>query len=146
MSTSLLQTETVATSKLLPAAAVGAGIAAVGNLMVFWVLPSLLGASPIQVQMGPPGPDAALADLNAVMVIVASVLPAFIAAGVLALLGRFTARPFTVFRVIGVVVLLMSFAPFTLMPMPTGTIITLAVMHIIAAVAIVGALDRRARA
>lgn len=146
MAINTAQQETVSTAKLLPAAAIGAGISAVINLIIFLILPNLLGVAPIMVQMGPPSPDTPLMELPAIAVIIISALPSFVAAGVLALLGRFTARPFTVFRVIAAVVLVLSFAPFTMGTMNSGTVITLGLMHIVAAGAIVWALDRRARA
>lgn len=146
MSSQSLSSETVVTTKLLPAAATGALIAAAINVAIFLVLPNALGVAPIQVQMGPPSPDTPLTDLPAAAVIIMSVLPAFLAAGVLSLLARFTSRPFTVFRVIAGVMLVLSFMPFTAMPMPTGAVISLGLMHIVAAGAIVWALDQRARA
>lgn len=138
--------QTVANTKLVPAAFIGGGIAAVVNLLIFFILPPVLGAAPIMVQMGPPGPDTPFAELPAFAVVAASLIPAFMAAGLLWLLGRFTARPFSTFRIIAVVGLLLSFGPLFTAPMPTGTVISLGLMHVVAAVAIVYTLDQRARA
>lgn len=138
--------QTVANAKLLPAALIGGGIAAAVNLLIFLILPPVLGAAPIMVQMGPPGPDTPFVEMPAFAVVAASLIPAFIAAGLLWLLGRFTARPFSIFRIIAVVGLLLSFGPIFSAPMTTGAAISLGLMHVVAAAAIAYTLDQRARA
>jgi Family of unknown function (DUF6069) len=79
-------------------------------------------------------------------VIMASVFPAFVGAGFLWVLGRFTPRPFTIFIAISVVFTFLSLGgPFSL-PIETGGKIALSLMHIIEAAAVVGVLSSRARA
>jgi hypothetical protein len=76
------------------------------------------------------------------------------ATGVFALLGRFTQRPVRWFWITSVVVLLLSFIPNILMltgtlPVPGTTVpgvISLMIIHIVAAAAAVGILPRAARA
>lgn len=133
----------VATPKLLPAALIGGGLGALVNVVLFFVLTPLLGASPIMVQ---PTPDMAAIELTFVPVIIASLLPAFVAAGLLWLLGRFTAQPYTIFRIVAVVGLVLSFGPFAASLFSAQQIVVLGLMHVVAAITIAGALDQRTRA
>lgn len=136
----------VATAKLLPAALIGGVVGAVLNALLFFVLAPLLGATPIMVQLGAPSPETPFVELTVLPVVFASIMPAFIAAGLLWLLGRFTAQPFSIFRIVAVIGLVSSFVPFTSAPFSAQQIIVLGLMHVVAATAIAGSLDRRARA
>jgi hypothetical protein len=136
----------ISTSKLLPAAAVSGGIAALINAVLFFVLVPLLNAGPIMVQMGPPSPDTPFVELTVFQVIFASLIPAFAAAGVLWVLGRVSQRPFSIFRIVALVGLIASFAPFTVTPFTGAQVVVLGLMHVAAAAAIALTLDRRARA
>jgi hypothetical protein len=133
----------VATAKLLPAALIGGVVGAVLNVALFFVLAPLLSATPIIVQ---PSPDMAAMELTFVPVAIFSVLPAFVAAGLLWLLGRFTAQPYTIFRIVAVVGLVLSFGPFITTPFSAQQVIVLGLMHVVSAITIAGALDRRTRA
>jgi hypothetical protein len=79
-------------------------------------------------------------------VVVATTLPAFAAALLVWLLGRFTPRPWTIFYVISAVFLLLSFGGPAGLPIELGGILALNLMHVIAAAAIVGGLTWRGRA
>lgn len=138
--------EQISPPKLLPAAAIGGGIAALINAVLFLVLVPLLNAGPIMVQMGPPSPDTPFVEMTVFPVIFASFLPAFAAAGVLWVLGRVSQRPFHVFRIVALVGLIASFAPFTVTPFTAAQVIVLGLMHVVAAIVITVTLDRRARA
>lgn len=84
--------------------------------------------------------------LTIVPVIMASVVPALVAGLVLALLGRFTKKPLTVFNVISIVLLVVSFSsPFTVPGMPVGMIIILELMHVVVAGAVMLVFNRYAR-
>jgi hypothetical protein len=98
------------------------------------------------VQLGAPSPETPFVEMTVFPVIFASVMPAFVAAGLLWLLGRFTAQPFSIFRIVAVVGLVSSFVPFTSAPFSAQQIIVLGLMHVAAAIAITVSLDRRARA
>jgi len=135
------RTERVAIRRLPLAALIAAVVAAVGNLVVFLVS-SVLGVS-FDIPLNGPGTPAE--PLPAIMVIIASAVPAFAAAALLALLGRFTTRPFRIFMIIAVVFGLLSFGGPASLPVGLSTIIALGLMHIVAGVAIVGVLSRWGR-
>ncbi|MDX2136664.1 MAG: DUF6069 family protein [Chloroflexota bacterium] len=141
MTTATLTRETVAPGKLLSAAAIGGVVAAVVNLALFFILPALLN-SLLRVRT----PQATeLEPLPFIAVIMASIVPAFVGAGLLWLLNRFTARPVTIFTVIAVIVTLLSLAtPFQLGISTTEAII-LVLMHIVAGAVITYFLVTRSR-
>ena len=75
------------------------------------------------------------------MVATMSVLGAFAATLVYALVGRFARRPVLVFRIVAALALLLSFGgPFSIAGAPAAMIATLLLMHVIAATVIVGVL------
>jgi hypothetical protein len=128
----------------MKAALIGAGIAAVGNLILL-LLAGLL-SIPLDVMAGPPGPNTPVMPIGAIQVIIFSVLPAFVGGLIYWVLNRVSARASTIFIVIAVVVLLLSLLPIFGQPLTAGGVIVLILMHIVAAVAITWALVKRARA
>lgn len=79
-------------------------------------------------------------------VVLESFLPALLAAAVFALFGRFTRRAVRNFRVLATVLLVLSFAgPLGLPDVPTVMIASLLIMHVVAAVLIVGVLTTLGR-
>jgi hypothetical protein len=122
-----------------PLAAIVAGVA---NLVVFAVEKAALGISFILAMQ----PGAAAAPLPAAIVFVESVIPALVAAVLLALLVKFTARPVLIFQIISAVFLLVSFGTPLAVPADTLTKLGLISLHIVAAVVIVGLLTTLARA
>ena len=136
------KTERISFSRLLWVGPVAAVVAAMANLIVFIIVKNLLGI-PL---MGPSGPGSTeMAPLPAVAVIIASIVPAIAATILLAVLSKFLARPIRVFWIISVVFLLISFASPLGLPVDVATKVTLELMHIVAAVAIVGGLTTLGR-
>ena len=82
--------------------------------------------------------------ISLVPVLISSILPTLLAAGVLALLNRFVAAPLRVFTIIAVVLLVLSFInPFAAIPnIPIGMGIWLNVMHVVVAGVVVLAFRR----
>ena len=136
-----VQTAERINGRRLPVAALAGGvIAAVANSIVLLIAQAAVG--PLMVTV--PGMPEQAISIGAIFF--SCILPAFIAAGLLWALGRFTQRPIRTFTIIAVVALVLSFAsPFTAQ-MTGGTRVVLEIMHVIAAVAIIGALTRMARA
>ena len=128
------------TGRLLIAAAISGVIAAVGNLIVYFIA----GGAGVPMQVMAPG-SSGLQALPAAPVIISSIIPAFGAAGVLALLTRFTARPVLIFQIIAAVFLLLSFSGPLGMPTDGGTKLVLNLMHVVAGVAITLGLTRASR-
>lgn len=80
------------------------------------------------------------------MVAIASVVPAVVGTGILAGMNAAMARPGRLFAGIAVVVSLLSMGgPATLVGADGGTKVVLALMHVVAAAAIVGALLMRGK-
>lgn len=126
----------------LPAATlVAAAAAAAGNLLLYLIVTGVFGTT-IEVQLG--GPTAPVTPLPVALVIIMSALPALFAAGLLWLLNRFVARPFAVFQGIAIVAALLSLGGPLTLQVGTASKVALSLMHIVAAVAIVLALRRRA--
>jgi hypothetical protein len=124
---------------LLRAGALAGVIAAALNLVLYIVARALFDVSfviPVQ------GPGSNLERLPWPMVVITSFIPALIAAALLWLLARFLRRPLLVFQIVAVVLLLLSFGgPLSLGDdADTATRLWLAVMHIVAAAAIIGGL------
>jgi hypothetical protein len=134
--------ESVKNSGLLPGALAGAVIGSVLNLIVYFVATGVL-----NIVLQAPNPQTQeLMPIAFPFVVVATTLPAFAAALLVWLLGRFTPRPWTIFYVISAVFLLLSFGGPAGLPIELGGILALNLMHVIAAAAIVGGLTWRARA
>ena len=92
------------------------------------------------------GPDAAPGTIQATNVVVACLVSALGAGLLLALLRRVTRRPYPSFLAIAGALLLASLAPAWVLPMDSiATRVLLSVMHLIAGIAIIGALLRTHR-
>ncbi len=113
-----------------------AGVVAAAVNAVIYFIASAAGAIPQTVLV--PGLNQ---PITVVLVILNSFVPAILAAVVLALLNRFARRPVRLFRIIAAVLLVISFAnPLTIPGAPLAMILTLDLMHIVAAAIIVGVL------
>jgi uncharacterized protein DUF6069 len=113
-----------------------AGVVAAAVNAVIYFIASAAGAIPQTVLV--PGMNQ---PITVVLVILNSFVPAILAAVVLALLNRFARRPVRLFRIIAAVLLVISFAnPLTIPGAPLAMILTLDLMHIVAAAIIVGVL------
>ena len=134
--------ERISFSRLLWVGPVAAVVAAMANLIVFLIAKNLVG---IPFVMPLSGSGSPLEPLPAFMVIVMSIAPALVAAVFLWILGKFAPRPILIFQVISLIFLLFSFSgPFSL-PVDLPTKLALSVMHVVAAVAIVGVLTTLGR-
>lgn len=130
----------VAVRKLLWVAPLAGLVAALANLVVTLAGQALAGPLVLPLQPGTePQP------LPLIMVVLASFVPALAAAGVLAALGRFTARPVFVFNIVAVVFLLVSFGGPASLPVAFSIQAVLGVMHLVAGVVIIGALNTLGR-
>jgi hypothetical protein len=138
----LIQTERLAVKHLWWITLLAAAVSVTGNLSVLMLGKSLFSIS----FMMPQGFGAAeLVPLELSRVIILSVIPAFGAAGLFAILGKFLSRPLRVFWIISIVFLLVSFIPDLILPVDWGTKIGLMVMHVVSAGAIVGFLTTLGR-
>lgn len=137
------QAERVDGKKILGATLLGAALAAVVNVFLWAVMQFVLQLN-LQVQLG--GPTSPLEPLSVVPVIVATIIPGLIAGVFLWLVGRFTPRPYTIFLVIAIVALLISFLAAFLLPVGLVQRIGMNTMHVGAAVPIIWALMTRTRA
>ena len=73
------------------------------------------------------------------MVVGSTLVPALLAGVVFALLGRFTRRPVRSFVVLATVLLVLSFVtPLTIAGAPLSMVVALELMHVVAAVVVVG--------
>jgi hypothetical protein len=123
------------------AALVGGAAAATANVACVLIARALGVDFVIQ-----PSPDAPATPIGIGNFVGASFVPAFVAAGVLLLLDRFTSKPARVFGIIAVAVALLSLAgPLTVAGASAGTRMALVVSHLLSAVAISGALVRIGR-
>jgi len=134
--------ERISFSRLLWVGPVAAVVAAMANLSVFIIVKNLLGIS-LLVPAGPGSTE--LAPLPAAAVIITSVVPAIGATILLAVLGKFLARPSRTFWIISVILLLISFAAPLGLPIAVATKVILNLMHLVAAIAIVGMLTTLGR-
>jgi hypothetical protein len=113
-----------------------AGLAAAAANVVIYLIASAAGAIPQTVLV--PGLNL---PITAMPVILNSFVPAILAGALLAVLNRFARSPVRLFRIIAVVLLLLSFLnPFTIPGAPLAMILTLDLMHVVAAAIIVGVL------
>ncbi len=133
--------ERVAFGRLLWAGPLAAFAAAVANAVVYFVA-YVLGAIPRDVVVEGFGP------ITLEPVVFASVIGAVAAAvvfAIVALLAR--RRPIRTFNVVAAVALVLSFyTPFTVAGAPVAMVATLLLMHVVAAMVIVGVLTTLARA
>jgi hypothetical protein len=136
------QTPQFQAKRIMLAALAGGALAAVANTALFLLL-SAVGVDFV-IQADPSAPAAAIAVPNFV---VASFLPALLAGGLLLLLGRFTTKARAVFIIIASVFALLSLGgPASVGGARAGTRVALAVMHLLSAVIITGALVRSPKA
>jgi hypothetical protein len=138
-SSTLLGQEKRAFGRLVSAGIVALVASVIGNLLLYGVVVGLLGRTiALPADMG--------GALTVLPVIGASAVGAIAATLVFAALHRFTRRPTQIFLIVSVVALLLSFAgPLTTPSIDTLSRVVLLLMHVIAAVASVGALVLRSR-
>lgn len=117
-------------------------VAGVINLIIYFLATGVLNI-PVEITMG--GPTAPLVPLTPGPVIVMSLIPAIGAAVLLWILRRFTARPYTIFLIIAVIALLLSFGGPLPLPIAAAAKGVLILMHVVTAAVIVGWLGRFAR-
>jgi hypothetical protein len=129
-------------AKVLPLAAIGGAAAAVANVAIALIAPSIIGTA-LALPMNPSEPQN-LQALPVFMVAIASFIPAFAAAGLLLLLSRFVKNALQVFTIVAVVFLLLSFGGPMTLPVAIGMKLTLSLMHLVAGLLIVLALRRPA--
>lgn len=142
ISTKTTKFEQISFSRLLWVGPLAALAAAIGNLIVYFIAQNLLGVT----LMGPAGPNSPeMAPLPATAVIISSVGPAIAATILLAVLGRFLARSIRAFWIISIVFLILSLGAPLSLPVDVAAKATMEMMHIVAAVAIVGVLTTLGR-
>ena len=122
-------------------ALIAGAIAAVANLVVYFIA----GAANVPLQIAAPG-SSELQRLPFVPVVLASLIPALVATALLLVLRRFTPRADTVFQVIAVIFLVVSFSGPLGMPTDGATKFVLNLMHVVAGVIITLGLTRRNQA
>jgi hypothetical protein len=127
--------------RIVRAGAIAAVGAVLANVLVYFVASALgwMPATYINPQLGRP---------IGVGEVVGATLPGAVGATIVfALLARFTRRPVTIFRIVAVIVLVLSFlSPLALPGAPLSLILSLEIMHVVAAAVIVGVLTMRASA
>ncbi len=134
-----VQEERVAFRRLLWVGPLAAAAAAVANAVVYLVA-SALGAMPQDIVVNGQGP------ITLPVVAAMSAQGAVVGAVVYALVGWFARRPTRVFRIVAAVALVLSFAtPFTIPGAPISMVLTLELMHMVAALVIVGMLTTLVR-
>jgi asparagine N-glycosylation enzyme membrane subunit Stt3 len=116
-------------------------IAAIVNVIVYFIA----GAANVPLQIAAPG-SSQLERLQLVPVILASLIPAFVAAGLLLILRRFAPRADTVFQVIALVFTLVSFGGPLGQPTDGASKFVLNLMHVVAGAIITIGLTRPSRA
>ncbi len=125
--------EKIAAKKLLWVAPLAGAIAAAINSVLF-LIGSAIGLMDASVLV--PGMDT---PITIVPVIMSSIIPSLIAGLVLGVMNYFLNKPFKVFRIVALVLLILTFAnPFMGIPgIPLGMGIWLNVMHVVVAGAVV---------
>ena len=123
------------TGRVLRAGGLAAVLSAVANALVLMVASALFGSIVV-----PPGEPLTLGP-----VVVASVVGAVGAAIALAVMGRLVRRPIRAFRIVAVVVLLLSFAPIVLQGVAGPSAGTLILMHVLSTAIVVGLLTLPSR-
>jgi hypothetical protein len=131
--------ERVAWGRLVLVALLAAVVVAIANAIVYLVA-ATAGAMPQDIVVNGQGP------ITLPVVAAMSAQGAVAAAVVYALISRFARRPVRIFRAVAVVVLVLSFVmPLTIPSAPISMILALELMHVVAAVVIVGLLTTLAR-
>lgn len=131
----------VALGGLFRASPLAGVLSVLGNLAVYYAA-SAAGVA-LRVPEAPGSSN--LIPLELPPVVISSLMPAFAAAIVLALLGRLSRAPLRIFQAVAVVVLLLSFVPVLLLPVELGTKVVLSVMHLYSGLVIAGVLLRFGR-
>lgn len=134
-----VQGEHVAFKRLLWATPLAAVAATVGNAVVYFIA-SALGAMPQDFVVQDSGP------ITVTPVVLSSLIGTAGAAVVFTIVALLSRRPIRTFRIVAAVVLVLSFAtPLTIPGAPLSMILTLELMHVVAAVIITGMLTTLAR-
>jgi hypothetical protein len=120
------------TSALLKVAPLAAAVAAIINAVLFFIGDA---TGIMDKNVGIPGPDGSVQAITLVPVIMSSIIPTLVAAGVLMMLNRFTANPMRIFGIVTIVILVVSMGnPFMGIPgISTGMGIWLDLMHVVVA-------------
>jgi hypothetical protein len=127
------QQRTEAVGNIARAGAFAAVAAVIGGVIVFLLATAVFGVNVVMPPDMQPMPLAA--------VIMASLVGAIGGTVVYAALGRFTARPVTIFRIVGLVFLVLSFGgPLGTPDLDAGTRAAMVAMHIVVGLAIIGVL------
>ncbi len=135
-----VQGEQIAFRRLLWTGPLAAASAAAANAVLYFVA-SVLGMMPRDFVVQDSGP------ITLAPVVFSSVIGAVGAAVIFVIVALLARRPIRTFRIVAAVVLVLSFAtPLTIPGAPLSMILALELMHVVAAVIIVGILTTRARA
>lgn len=110
----------------------GGLLAAVLNLLVY---AATVGVGDLSLRVENPQ-SGAMEDLSLLFVVLWSVLPGLLGAGLAAILARRSATPRRWFATIAAAVFLLSLIPTLAQPVPASTKVVLGLMHLVAAVAI----------
>lgn len=129
--------EKIAWIRLRGVALLAAAVATVANALIYFVA-SGLGTIPQGVLIPTASGET---PLTVGMVAISSIIGAVGAAIVFAVIGLFSRRPVRLFRIVAVVVLVLSFAaPPTIPGAPVAMILSMEAMHVVAWAVIVGLL------
>ena len=129
-----VRSEHVVWGRLVPAGALALVLATAANALVYLVASSL-GAMPQNVDANGQGP------ITLPMVVAMSAVGAVAGTLVYALVGRLARRPVRAFHLVALIALVLSLAgPLTIPGAPAAMVAALLMMHIFAAVAVVGLL------
>lgn len=115
-------------------AILGAALATVLNVVLYAIA---VGIADIDLLLPAGFGSSDLREAGIAPVVIFSVLPALLAGGLAALLARLTAAPRRWFAGIALIVLLLSFVPSLQLDVSAGAKLTLVLMHVAAATAIV---------
>lgn len=130
--------ERVVMRRLLWAAPLAGLAAAAGNLAVFAIARAALGLPLVRPPIGPFMPAA---PLTALPVALTSFAPALVAAVLLAVLSKLTARPVLTFQIMAGVFLVASLIGPLRQPVDLATKLTLLSMHLVAGLVITAVLS-----
>ena len=120
------------TSSLLKVALLAALASAAINAVLFFIGDA---TGMIDKAIGIPGPEGAVQSITLIPVIMSSIIPTLIAAGVLLLLNRFTENPIRIYGIVTIVLFVVTLAnPFMGIPnIPLIMGLWLIVMHAVVA-------------
>jgi energy-converting hydrogenase Eha subunit B len=109
----------------------GGVIAAAASIITLYVA----GAFDVSFVVPSPREESGTMEIETVPVLLSTIGPAIVAILLVMILNRFTKKPFTIYLVIAILVLLVSFYPLS-MDMSNNTRIALGLMHVFTAVGI----------